>query len=389
MINKISVLTAGKDKPYNLGLLGGLINQGIEVDFIANDEMQFESVVNSPLVNYYNLRGDQSPNASLKSKIYRVFKYYFKLIFYAIRSDSRVFHIQWLNKFEYFDRTILNLFYKFLEKKIVFTAHNIDISKRDGNSSLLNKLSLQFLYKIVDHIIVHTKIMKDELTSEYNINPNKISVISFGINNTVPNTALTKSQAREILGLDESLKILLHFGNIAPYKGIDVLLDSISLIDNKIDNFKLIIAGRIKNSQKYWEYCLKKIETNEIEYKIIKDIRFIPDSEIEIYFKASDVLILPYKFIYQSGPLFLAYNFGLPVIATNVGSFTEDIIVGKTGYICRREDPKDLANTIVNYFNSNLYFDIEVTNNFIINYSVERYSWDNIARKTISVYNNI
>ncbi|MBK8185454.1 MAG: glycosyltransferase [Candidatus Competibacteraceae bacterium] len=83
---------------------------------------------------------------------------------------------------------------------------------------------------------------------------------------------------------------------------------------------------------------------------VVKRINFIPDDEVEIFFKSADVLILPYKAIFQSGLQFLAYGFGLPVIATDIGSFREDIIEGKTGMICRSEDADDLADKIHAFF---------------------------------------
>ena len=66
---------------------------------------------------------------------------------------------------------------------------------------------------------------------------------------------------------------------------------------------------------------------------------FIPDEETEIYFKAADVLVLPYRHIYQSGVLFLGYSFGLPVLAADVGSLKDEIVEGKTGFVFRPEDP--------------------------------------------------
>ncbi len=77
---------------------------------------------------------------------------------------------------------------------------------------------------------------------------------------------------------------------------------------------------------------------------------FIPDDETEVYFKAADVLVLPYRHIYQSGVLFLGYSFGLPVLAADVGALKEDIVEGKTGFVFRPEDPADLAETIARLF---------------------------------------
>ena len=71
-------------------------------------------------------------------------------------AQPKIFHILWNNKFEFFDRTLLMLYYKLLGKKIVFTAHNVNIRKRDGNDSWLNRFSLKIQYQLVDHIFVHT-----------------------------------------------------------------------------------------------------------------------------------------------------------------------------------------------------------------------------------------
>ena len=85
---------------------------------------------------------------------------------------------------------------------------------------------------------------------------------------------------------------------------------------------------------------------------------FIPDDETETYFKAADVLVLPYRHIYQSGVLFLGHSFGLPVLAADVGSLKDDIVEGKTGFVFRPEDPDDLARVIEQYFASDLYADL-------------------------------
>ena len=104
--------------------------------------------------------------------------------------------------FELFDRTVLMLYYKLLGKKMVFTAHNVNAGKRDSNDSWLNRVSLKIQYSLSDHIFVHTDGMKSEMVAEFRIPESKISVIPFGINNTVPNTSLSSAEAKRQLGMD-------------------------------------------------------------------------------------------------------------------------------------------------------------------------------------------
>ena len=113
---------------------------------------------------------------------------------------------------------------------------------------------------------------------------------------------------------------------------------------------------------------------------------FIPDSEIEVYFKAADVAVLPYTEIFQSGILFMAYAFGLPVIASDVGSFAEDIVEGRTGFVCRPRDSDDLARKAKLYFESQLYKELEHRRPEIRDNAFSRHSWSDVADLTRQIY---
>jgi glycosyltransferase involved in cell wall biosynthesis len=116
----------------------------------------------------------------------------------------------------------------------VFTAHNIDGKERDGGNNYLNRFSLKVLYNLVDHIFVHTAKMKSQLIQEFNLTGNKISVIPFGINNTIPKSNLTTSEARAKLQLNGDEKVILFFGNIAPYKGLEYVKAMGSNLNNTL-----------------------------------------------------------------------------------------------------------------------------------------------------------
>ena len=120
--------------------------------------------------------------------------------------------------------------------------------------------------------------------------------------------------------------------------------------------------------------------------RILLRAEFIPDDETEVYFKAADVLVLPYRHIYQSGVLFLGYSFGLPVLAADVGSLKDDIVEGKTGFVFRPEDPVDLARDHRTVFRERLIRGVERRTAGDTGLCDERHSWDVVGQMTMSVY---
>ena len=273
--------------------------------------MDFPEFHGKPRVSFLNLRGDQRPDAGLPRKVSRVLGYYARLIRYAATAKPRIFHILWNNKFETFDRTLLMLYYKLLGKKIVLTVHNVNAGMRDSKDTLLNRLTLRIQYRLADHIFVHTEKMKRELSGQFGVKADRVTVIPFGINNAVPNTRLTPSEARQRLGIREDERTILFFGNIAPYKGLEYLTAAFQQILAPRDGFRLIIAGWPKNCESYWTAIRETIREDVQAGRILLRAEYIPDEETELYFKAADVLVLPYRHIYQSGVLFLGYSFGL------------------------------------------------------------------------------
>ena len=384
--SRVALLTGGGDKPYALGLASCLLSQGVAFDFIGSDELSGPELHKNSLANVLNLRGDQRPNVGFSKKVLRLMTYYARLLFYAATAKPKIFHILWNNKLEFFDRTLLMLYYRLLGKRLVFTAHNVNAAARDGNDSLLNRSTLRVQYHMVDHIFVHTEQMKRELQSEFSVPERRISVIPFPVNNTVPYTQLTSAEAKQRLGLTAREKAVLFFGSIAPYKGLEHLVEAITLLARQDPQYRLMIAGRPKNRLTYWEKIRQQISRSGLHSNFIERIEFIPDEETEIYFKAADVLVLPYKHIFQSGVLFLGYNFGLPVIASDVGSLRDDIIEGRTGFGCRAQDPVDLAKVIAAYFSSDLFKDLDQRRHEIHAYAHERHSWKNVAEITTRVY---
>lgn len=424
----VALLTGGGDRPYALGMAAALNAVGIHLDFIGSNDVNGPELHHNPLVNFLNLRGDQRTNASPLRKLWRVLVYYGKLIRYATTAKPPIFHLLWNNKFECFDRTALLVYYRLRGKRLVLTAHNVNAGKRDGNDSWWNRLTLRVQYRLTDHILVHTELMKRELAADFGVPGHKVSVIPFGINNTVPNTTLTGLEARARLGLQSSDRVILFFGGITPYKGLEYAIRALARLVNpppsprppqpvsdttlplRLDrgegrgevsrlsadqpstphpppsNYRLLIAGRPKGESTYWKSIQEEIANRGLGQHVIVRSEYIPDEETEVYFKAADVLVLPYTHVFQSGVLFLGYSFGLPVIAADVGSLKDEILAGRTGHVFAPRDADDLAAKLELYFASDLFQQLAARRPAIKQHANERYSWAKVAAITAGVY---
>lgn len=383
---EVAVLTGCADKPYAIGLATTLMSQGVAFDLIGGNELDLPEFQPESGAHFRNLRGDQRSDVSFTAKTARVLAYYGRLIRYAATARPRMFHILWNNKFEVIDRTLLMLYYKALGKKIVLTVHNVNAGKRDATDSLLNRATLGTQYRLADHIFVHTPSMKNELIDDFGVSASAVSVIPFGVNQTVPNTAMTSDEARKRLGIGPAEKTMLFFGSIAPYKGLEYLIAALPYLADAAD-YRLIVAGSPKAGfETYWEEVRRAIDANASGASILQKIEFVPDDETEIYFKAADVLVLPYRFIFQSGVLFLSYNFGLPVLAADVGSMKDDVVDGRTGFVFKPEEPADLARTIETYFASDLYKELPQRRRDVSGYAAQRHSWETVGCLTRKVY---
>lgn len=382
---EVTLLTGGSDKPYVLGLTAELLAAGVAIDVIGSDELECRELQNKPGLNFLNLRGELRTDASFISKVIRILRYYLKLILYARTAKPRIFHILWNNKFEIFDRTVLMLYYKLLGKKLVLTAHNVNADSRDLKDTLLNRLTLRIQYQLADSIFVHTEKAKRELVEAFGVAESRITVIPFGINKTVPDTQLTPNQAKARLGLHNGEKTMLFFGRITPYKGIEYLVAALRSLQRRED-YRVIIAGRPDNCESYWNELRESFQADVQSGQILLKAEFIPDDQTEVYFKAADVFVLPYRQVYQSGVLFLGYSFGLPVLAADVGSLKDDIVEGQTGFAFKSEDSHELKKCIERYFASDLFADLAEKRHEIRQFAEKHHSWEVVGRATVGVY---
>jgi glycosyltransferase involved in cell wall biosynthesis len=384
---EVAILTGGIDPPYVFGLTMALISKCVRLEVIGSDKLDRAEMHSTPGLSFLNLQNTPEQKTSFARRAFGLLTFYIRFLHYVSTAKPKVFHILWNNKLQFFDRTLLMLYFKLLGKRIALTAHNVNTRARDGNDSWLNRFSLRFQYRLADHIFVHTEKMKDELIESFGMDQHAVSVIPFGVNNAVPHTELTPAEAKQRLGIRGGAKTILFFGALRPSKGLEYLVAAFKHLAREKNDYRLIIAGeRKKGYEAYVDSIRATIKQDVTSGYVIEKIQYVPDADTELYFKAADVLVLPYTKVFQSGVLFLSYSFGLPVIATRVGPFEDDVIASSTGFLCEPCDSVDLAQTIEKYFDSELFRSLEIHRERIQAHVRAKHSWDFVGETTRDLY---
>ena len=383
---RASLLTGGQDPHYAVGLARALADHGVTLDVIGSDELE-DAGFDYPGIRFLNLRGSASGQGSAARKALTLCMCYARLLLYAATSPNVVFHILWNTRIEWFDRTFLMFAYRLFGHRVLITAHNVNAARRDGADGWLNRLTLRIQYHLCDGIFVHTPRMSEELQSDFGVPRDRILEITYAVNDVVPRRHVTRDFARESLGLKPSDRVLLFFGNIAPYKGLDQLVQTLKDLTERSRDYHLLVAGQPKRfGSSYWQDIKRYIETASLDDHVSLHIKHIPDHEIEVYFVAADLLVLPYVEIFQSGVLFLGYRFGVPVVATDVGSLRESVIDGVTGYVCAKGDRGALTAAIERFFAGPIFAAGGVARDVIAKRFEECHSWSQAAATIVETY---
>jgi glycosyltransferase involved in cell wall biosynthesis len=183
------------------------------------------------------------------------------------------------------------------------------------------------------------------------------------------------SEARAKLNIPADKKVILFFGFIRDYKGLDIPIESMQDLS---DEYMLLIAGEVYGDFKKYDELIDKLN---IRSKVNLHVRYIPETEIYIFFSASDVCVLPYRSATQSGIVGIAYHFELPVIVTNTGGLAEMVEENKTGMIINKPSPAQISSAAQKYFTLGLK---EKFIPYIKEYKL-KHSWKAFADSIISL----
>jgi glycosyltransferase involved in cell wall biosynthesis len=223
---------------------------------------------------------------------------------------------------------------KILKNEIHVIVH--DVEGFDPDDSLLLK---KWVFRILaDQIYCLNETSRKQFCQLTGINPDQIHLIHHGHFLDLPNPEINRTNAREKLGLDPDEFYFLFFGQIKPVKGLDILIEAMA----KTGKGKLIIAGKERlDSFSVYKQQIQSLGLNE---RVLSFIRYIENEERELFFKACDCVVLPYRKIFQSGVLLMSMSYGKPVIVSDLEANQEIILHGKNGLLFRSGDAGSLAD---------------------------------------------
>ena len=361
---------------YDFGLCEGLQQAGVDVVLFTCDEtVKPKSISFRIEKGYRKIYGKDT-------SVVRAFRYAWgsvRTLMQCCWERRSICHFHWFHvgPLELFNIILA----KILLRKVVVTAHDVEAF----SAGLTIPVFARFSYSLCDAVIAHNKISRDELVKKIGISNDNIHTIPHGNYLHAIGKVPEKSIARAHLNLPKNSKVLLFFGQIKDVKGLDILLNALHLIVKQFPDVLLLIAGKV------WRTDFSKYERLINEYGLSDfckiDIRYIPDTEIANYYSAADMVVLPYKKIYQSGVLFMAMSYGRMVVVSDLPGMMEVLVNGKTGLVFHSENAEHLAKIILSVLDKPDLLERLANNGKQL--MKEQYGWDKIGKTVAVLYESL
>jgi len=300
-------------------------------------------------------------------------------VFHARLSGLRIFH------FHIFYTNVLVLFNLLLVRllfgKVVLTMHDVNSFANSSDSSIIGNM----IYKLTDLILTHNEFSKSEIIK---INPNLsacIYIVPHGNYTPFINVQNNKEKSRKRLEIPNNKKVLLFFGMIKEVKGLDVLLHALKDVIKENPDVLLLIAG------KPWENDFTNyqriIDENNLSDYCLLHTKFIPHADVEHYYCAADLVVLPYKKIYQSGVLVMTLSYGKPALISDLPPLKEVVTDMQTAFLFESENSILLAEKLnLILLDSEKLEQVRINGEELIN---TKYDWNEIGRQTKQVYQSL
>lgn len=244
------------------------------------------------------------------------------------------FHFFHVGPLEYLGVKLASL----LGYRVVITAHDVE--------SFDKKLTVKGLvhrsYALAHAVVAHNHTSAAEVVAKLSVPKQRVHVVPHGSYVDFAAPPPPRDQARRQIGLSpDAGPVLLFFGQIKEVKGLDVLIEAFAQVLRSMPTARLVIAGKVWKAD-FTRYA-NLIEQFGLRESVLLHIRYIPDEEVHAFYAAADLVVLPYRRIYQSGVLLMAMSFGTPVMASDLPAMKEVVEDGKNGFLFPEGNAAHLA----------------------------------------------
>jgi glycosyltransferase involved in cell wall biosynthesis len=235
---------------------------------------------------------------------------------------------------------VLLLALRRLGPAVVVTAHNA--VPHEGR--WIDTLGAWAMYHAADHVVVHNDVTRRAVGARFHIPARRLTVIPHGDYAIFARGAPTREAARAALGIPPDARLIVFFGAVRPYKGLDVLLDAVARLRARRADCRLIVAGTVLvgDVAAYRQQAARLGITDAVTFTD----RYLAPADAASHLRAADVAAFPYRHVWESGSLRVAIALGCPVVASDVGGVAEIIRDGETGRLVAPNDPEALARVL-------------------------------------------
>lgn len=354
---------------YTFPLVNGLINAGVEVRLVLDKKKERENC----LVGGINLFNTDEKNVSKLSKLINYIISYKKIGELLKNEHFDIIHTEWYI-FSPIDYFFLSKYKKKYKLKYIATVHDI----LPFNQKVYDMMFHKKIYSLADSIILQADNNMKRFANLFPESKQKTIMIPHGHMLDYIETH-DKNQSREKLGIPSEKFVFLFFGQIKKVKGVDLLLRALLKIKDQYPQIYIVIAGNIWKTD--FSECKNIIEKNDFSNCLKTDIRYIPDKEVSYFFSATDICILPYTDVYQSGVIQLAYGYKKPVVSTKLPSFTQFVHEGETGFLADVKDSESLSQAMIRAIQSES--ELEIMGQKGYDLVKKNLDWNNLAKKIV------
>jgi len=293
-------------------------------------------------------------------------------------SKADLLHAQWWSLPLFPIYFFICIGFKLRGKPVVFTVHNVHPHEKSRLFGIFSSL----LFKLGDHVIVHSEKNRLQMIQRYDIPEKRVTAIPHGPLDFHTLKKVSREKARQGMKIQPEEKVVLLFGAIRPYKGVDTAIIAFDLVRKEIPEARLLLAGKLWEK---WSPYAEMIKNRNLEKYIQTTLHYIPSEMVSIFFSAADLVILPYHhFDSQSGVGSIAVSFRKPMIVTNTGGLPD--LVENSRNIVPPKDPDALAREIVSSFKTPGRLKEMKTEAEVV---AKKIAWPALAKKTLSVYKNL